>query len=89
MKSGSKCNKTQMVDIECRTVLSHMSPKETGLDVECSLERGLICNAWKGEICPDFEIRVYCQCGTVLTEIFILIFFMPFFYCRSYYDNNI
>lgn len=53
-----------MVDIECRTVKEHVPAKETGLDVECSLERGFVCLAKKGEKqCPDFEIRVNCKCG--------------------------
>lgn len=51
-----------MVDIECRTANSHIAAKETGLDVECSLERGLVCKA-DARGCPDFEIRVLCECG--------------------------
>lgn len=62
--SGPKCNPDQMIDIQCRTVEGHLDPKMTGLDVECSLEKGLICaSAGKGKKqCPDFEIRVLCQC---------------------------
>lgn len=53
-----------MVDIECRTAGTHISAKDTGLDVECSLERGLYCKASSNhKLCPDFEIRVLCQCG--------------------------
>ncbi|KAH9629264.1 hypothetical protein HF086_008346 [Spodoptera exigua] len=37
------CKEQMMKKIECRTVGDHKSPKETGLDVECSLERGLYC----------------------------------------------
>lgn len=51
-----------MIDIECRTARSHIDAKSTGLDVECSLERGLVCNS-DARRCPDFEIRVLCQCG--------------------------
>lgn len=52
-----------MIDIECRTVKGHVPSKATGLDVECSLEKGLICSSRKGEKqCPDFEIRVKCRC---------------------------
>lgn len=51
--------------IECRTVKDGVSAKDTGLDVECSLEHGLICRSdVKGKkVCPDFEIRVLCDCG--------------------------
>lgn len=57
-----------MTDIECRTVQTHIPAKETGFDVECSLERGLVCVPTNGEDCPDFEIRVFCQCGTILSH---------------------
>ena len=53
-----------MVDIQCRTVGSKKSPKETGLDVECSLERGLYCRSRANEApCEDFEISVLCRCN--------------------------
>lgn len=53
-----------MVDIECRTAGTHIPAKDTELDVECSLERGLYCKASGAhKLCPDFEIRVLCQCG--------------------------
>lgn len=54
-----------MIDVQCRTVDTHQDFKSTGLDVECSLERGLICKASLGKqkkFCPDFEIRVLCEC---------------------------
>ncbi|XP_059045233.1 hemocytin [Achroia grisella] len=57
----SMCNQDMMTKIECRTKVNHQSPKETGLDAECSLERGLLCRE-TGGTCPDFEIRVYCEC---------------------------
>ncbi|CAH0701554.1 unnamed protein product [Spodoptera exigua] len=56
------CKEQMMKKIECRTVGDHKSPKETGLDVECSLERGLYCKEVAGNKCLDFEIRVYCEC---------------------------
>lgn len=52
-----------MINIECRTVKDHIPSKDTGLDVVCSLEDGLLCKSDKGGACPDFEIRVLCQCG--------------------------
>nr|XP_053625822.1 hemocytin isoform X2 [Plodia interpunctella] len=55
------CKPDMMTKIECRTKVNHQTPKQTGLDVECSLERGLVCRE-TGNTCPDFEIRVYCQC---------------------------
>ncbi|KAG5886861.1 hypothetical protein JTB14_017666 [Gonioctena quinquepunctata] len=63
LEGSSRCNISDMVDIECRTVDTHTPSKETGLDVECSLENGLICQSTiRGKLCPDFEIRVLCQC---------------------------
>lgn len=59
LKSSASCAQEFMRKIECRTVEGHLTPKETGEDVECSLERGL---RGIGE-CHDFEIRVYCDCG--------------------------
>ncbi|XP_026747695.1 hemocytin-like [Trichoplusia ni] len=55
------CKERFMKKIECRTVEGHKSAKETGLDAECSLERGLYCKE-KDRDCLDFEIRVYCEC---------------------------
>ncbi|CAK1581500.1 unnamed protein product [Parnassius mnemosyne] len=60
---GSPMCKADMIKkIECRTVDSHKTAKETGLDVECSLEKGLVCHEQENT-CPDFEIRVFCECG--------------------------
>ncbi|XP_031828807.2 hemolectin [Nomia melanderi] len=56
------CDKNHMVDIKCRSVKRHLTPKETGLDVECSLERGLYCRSQPNLPCIDFEISVLCQC---------------------------
>ena len=53
------CTTDFFAAVECRTVVSHNSPKKTGQDVECSLERGLLC---KGQ-CFDYEMRVYCECN--------------------------
>lgn len=55
------CSTEYFAAIECRSVVSHNSPKKTGQNVECSLERGLVC---KGQ-CFDFEIRVYCECADI------------------------
>lgn len=64
LKESSTCPIDKMIDIECRTVKSHIPYKKTGLNVECSLEKGLICeSSSKGSLCPDFEIRVLCECG--------------------------
>ncbi|XP_025836285.1 hemocytin [Agrilus planipennis] len=63
MKGKARCSVNEMTDIECRTVKGHKHPKETDLDVECSLEGGLVCKSKEGEKpCEDFEIRVKCQC---------------------------
>lgn len=57
------CDKEHMVDIRCRSVEEHLSPKETGLDAECSLERGLYCQSHLPDLpCVDFEISVLCRC---------------------------
>lgn len=52
-----------MTDIECRTVEKQTPAKSTGLNAECSLENGLFCRQPQNRPCPDFEIRVLCQCG--------------------------
>lgn len=56
-----------MVDIKCRSVNDYLTPKETGLDVECSLEHGLYCQSQPGLPCIDFEISVLCQCSATTT----------------------
>ncbi|XP_050302983.1 hemocytin [Anthonomus grandis grandis] len=62
-----RCPIEKMVSIECLTV-DGRNPKELGLDVECSLERGLICKSSnENEPCPDFKIRVLCECEKLTT----------------------
>ncbi|EFN85665.1 Hemocytin [Harpegnathos saltator] len=58
------CDREHMVDIRCRSVMQHLSPKQSGLDVECSLERGLYCRPTSGSPCIDFEISVLCRCSS-------------------------
>lgn len=71
LKDSPACPRKQMIDIQCRTVDGHEGYKDTGLDVECSLERGLICQSHGNELpCVDFEISVLCYCNEVTTEVF-------------------
>ncbi|CAK9818181.1 SSPO [Anthophora quadrimaculata] len=67
-KGFAICDKSHMVDIRCRSVKNHLTPKETGLDVECSLERGLYCQSQANLRCVDFEISVLCQCTEITIE---------------------
>jgi hypothetical protein len=53
------CTSDNIAAIECRSVVTHQHPKNTGQNVECSTEKGLVC---QGQ-CFDYEIRVYCDCG--------------------------
>ncbi|XP_071561739.1 hemocytin [Temnothorax nylanderi] len=62
------CDRKHIVDIKCRSVKGHLSPKETGLDVECSLERGLYCQSHPNLPCVDFEISVLCRCSESTTH---------------------
>lgn len=62
------CDREHMVDIKCRSVNGHLSPKETGLNVECSLERGLYCQSHPNLPCIDFEISVLCRCPELVTH---------------------
>ncbi|XP_078043521.1 hemolectin [Augochlora pura] len=68
VKESAICSRDFMVDIRCRSVNHHLTPKETGLDVECSLERGLYCQPQPGLPCIDFEISVLCQCSASTTS---------------------
>ncbi|KAK2585761.1 hypothetical protein KPH14_010370 [Odynerus spinipes] len=68
IKDSAVCTKEQMIDIKCRSVKHHLTPKESGLDVECSLERGLYCQPQSNSPCIDFEISVLCQCSSEITE---------------------
>lgn len=64
-----------MIDIECRTVKGRIPSKATGLDVECSLEKGLICKSKNGrKQCEDFEIRVKCECGKLHFKFNLIVF---------------
>lgn len=66
-KNSAFCTTELMKQIECRTVDTHMEPKRLGEDVECSLEKGLICAG----PCHDYEIRIMCDCDDNI-EIFTL-----------------
>lgn len=63
------CDKEHMIDIRCRSVNGHQNPKELGLDVECSLERGLYCQSHANLPCVDFEISVLCRCYDTSTGV--------------------
>lgn len=73
IEGSAVCTKERMIDIKCRSVKSHLTPKESGLDVECSLERGLYCKSQPDLPCIDFEISVLCQCPSKTTESSITI----------------
>ena len=73
MKGTGHCANTNIVNIECRTVRDKIPSKETGMDVECSLERGLVCKTTT-KPCTDFEIRVLCECGRSI-NLCILVFY--------------
>ncbi|XP_016844891.1 hemocytin [Nasonia vitripennis] len=64
IEGSPACEKDRMVDIQCRTVDGQVSYKDVGINVECSLENGLLCLPSKKpkQTCPDFEIRVLCRC---------------------------
>lgn len=53
------CEDKSIASIECRSVGTHLEPKSTGQDVECALDRGLVCYG----NCYDYEIRILCDCG--------------------------
>uniref|UniRef100_A0A7G3AKI1 Putative hemolectin isoform b n=1 Tax=Lutzomyia longipalpis TaxID=7200 RepID=A0A7G3AKI1_LUTLO len=48
---GATCSPSKIAQIECRTVRGHKSPKSTGENCECSLERGLVCEG----SCSDYR----------------------------------
>lgn len=58
LNNSAFCPPNLMKQIECRMFGTHQESKLLGEDVECSLERGLLCI---GE-CHDYEIRVLCDC---------------------------
>lgn len=59
------CGIANMTEIDCRTVETKQSYKETGQRVSCRLPNGFSCNddEQKDSVCEDYEIRVYCDCG--------------------------
>lgn len=72
LKTSAFCAVELIKQIDCRTVDTHISPKATGEDVECSLEKGLLC---VGD-CHDYEIRVMCDCNDNI-EVFTVPQFLP------------
>lgn len=67
LENSASCSYEFMKQIECRTVDTHINPKQTGEDAECSLERGLLCAG----PCHDYEIRVLCDCNDMV-EVFTM-----------------
>ncbi|XP_035218784.1 SCO-spondin-like, partial [Stegodyphus dumicola] len=65
------CGIANMTNIECRVSESKTPYKETGQNVDCSLPTGLTCrdDEQNNEICKDYEIRVFCDCGAELLKI--------------------
>ncbi|GAB6030548.1 hypothetical protein CHUAL_007413 [Chamberlinius hualienensis] len=64
------CAVENMTAIECRTVATHKSYKETGQHVKCSLPDGLVCLNKEQphlKLCQDYELRVFCQCTEITT----------------------
>lgn len=59
------CGITNMTAIECRVVGINEPVLETGPNVVCELPVGLTCrdSDRRREICEDYEIRVFCDCG--------------------------
>ncbi|XP_022255312.1 hemocytin-like [Limulus polyphemus] len=60
------CPIVNMTAIQCRVAGTLQSYQEGGQKVSCSLPSGLIClnkNQEGAQLCLDYEIRVFCDCG--------------------------
>lgn len=53
------CENDQMIDIQCRPLKGKKGLKDVADKVDCSLNKGLVCNGK----CRDYEIRVHCKCA--------------------------
>ncbi|GIY74806.1 hemocytin [Caerostris extrusa] len=62
------CGVTNMTGIECRVAETKTPWQETGQNLICELPTGLMCNdiEQNHQICEDFEIRVFCDCGPMI-----------------------
>ncbi|XP_076369994.1 hemocytin-like isoform X2 [Tachypleus tridentatus] len=66
------CPVVNMTAIQCRIAGTLQSHQEGGQKVSCSLPSGLIClnkNQDGAQLCLDYEIRVYCDCGHLMSTI--------------------
>lgn len=52
------CELEKMTDIECRPLKDKKGVKSNVEKVECSLDKGLVCNGK----CINYELRVQCKC---------------------------
>lgn len=52
------CDSEQINNIECRPINMKKVQKGIVEKVECSVDKGLVCNGK----CSDYEIRVHCKC---------------------------
>ncbi|KAG8199486.1 hypothetical protein JTE90_009334 [Oedothorax gibbosus] len=62
------CGITNMTDIQCRVSGTNEPVFGTGGNIVCELPVGLTCrdeDSRKREICEDYEIRVFCDCGRI------------------------
>ncbi|KAG8238941.1 hypothetical protein J437_LFUL000780, partial [Ladona fulva] len=57
------CERSKIADIQCRAVGTGIRFDETGQNVRCNIEEGLVCNPSEaGSTCINYEIRVLCLC---------------------------
>lgn len=53
-----------MINIECRSLKVKNGLKDIIEKVDCSLNKGLVCNGK----CRDYEIRVQCKCTKEISK---------------------
>jgi len=62
------CEREKMTDIQCRSLKGKKGLKDVVEKVDCSLNKGLVCNGK----CRDYEIRVFCKCKKETSKYILL-----------------
>jgi len=58
------CEPEKMTDIECRPLNKKKGLKDNVDKVDCSLDKGLVCNGK----CINYELRVQCKCTKEISK---------------------
>lgn len=58
------CSNNELTAVQCRLTKDSQLLNQISSNVQCTKDRGLVCNNFEGQICGDYEVRFFCDCNT-------------------------